>query len=64
MCWGFAFTVAPLAAGEVIQRLGVRALWLLCFAVAIAVAAGHVLTAEPRRKRLAALLQSEVASTS
>src|SRR5437763_753298 len=34
MCWGIAFTIAPLAAGETMQRLGPRALWLLCPAVA------------------------------
>jgi MFS family permease len=62
MCWGIAFTLSPLAAGELMQRLGGRALWLLCFVVAIAVAAGHLLTAEPRRRRLVALLQSEAAS--
>jgi MFS family permease len=55
MCWGAAFTIAPLAAGEAMQRLGPRALWLLCLAVALAVSAGHVVTAEPRRRRLAAL---------
>jgi MFS family permease len=58
MCFGIAFSLSPLAAGEVLQRLGGRALWLLCLAVALAVSAGHLLTAEPRRKRLAALLQS------
>jgi hypothetical protein len=35
-------------------------LWLLCLAVAAAVAVGHLLTAEPRRKRLAALARSEL----
>ncbi len=59
MCWGVAFTVSPLAAGEAMQRLGARALWLLCLAVAAAVAGGHLLTAEPRRTRLAALARSE-----
>jgi len=58
MCFGIAFTLSPLAAGEVLQRLGGRALWLLCLAVALVVSAGHLLTAEPRRRRLAALLQS------
>jgi len=43
----------------VMQRLGARALWLLCLAVALAVAAGHLLTAEPRRRRLAELEQPE-----
>ena len=55
MCWGVAFTIAPLAAGEAMQRLGARALWLLCLGVALAVSTGHLLTAEPRRKRLADL---------
>jgi len=55
MCWGAAFTVAPIAAGEVIQRFGARTLWLLCLAVAAAVSAGHLITGESRRRRLAAL---------
>ena len=59
MCWGVAFTIAPLAAGETIQRLGSRVLWLLCLAVALAVSAGHLLTAEPRRRRLAELARRE-----
>jgi len=60
MCWGIAFTLSPIAAGEVMQRLGARALWLLCFGVAFAVFAGHLITAEPRRRRLAALIASQV----
>jgi MFS family permease len=59
MCWGVAFIVSPLGAGEVMQRFGARSLWLLCFAVSVAVSAGHLATAEPRRRRLAALAQSE-----
>ena len=55
MCWGIAFTLSPLGAGEAMQRLGLRALWLLCLAVALVVAALQVLTAGPRRRRLAAL---------
>jgi len=55
MSWGVAFTVAPVAAGEVIQRFGARTLWLLCLAVAAAVSVGHIVTAEPRRRRLAEL---------
>ena len=57
MSWGVAFTVSPIAAGEVMQRFGARSLWLLCLLVSIAVSAGHLITAEPRRKRLMALLQ-------
>jgi MFS family permease len=59
MCWGIAFVVSPLAAGETMQLLGTRTLWLLCFAVALAVSAGHLLTAEPRRRRVAALSAAE-----
>jgi MFS family permease len=61
MCWGIAFTLSPLGAGEAMQRLGARSLWLLCFAVSVAVSAGHLLTAEPRRRRIAALTQAELA---
>ena len=49
----------PLAAGEVMQRFGARSLWLLCLVVSVSVAVGHVLTAEPRRKRLLELLQPQ-----
>jgi MFS family permease len=55
MCWGAAFCISPFAAGEVMQRFGARTLWLLCLAVAFAVSFGHIVTAEPRRRRLAAL---------
>jgi len=58
MCWGVAFTLAPLGAGEAIQRYGSRTLWLLCLAVALAVSVGHLVTTEPRRKRLADLERS------
>jgi MFS family permease len=58
MSWGIAFTISPIAAGEAMQRLGTRALWVLCLAVSAAVAGGHLLTAEPRRQRLAALARS------
>ena len=57
MCWGIAFTLAPLGAGEAMQRFGSRTLWLICLAVAVAVSFGHLVTAEPRRKRLAQLDQ-------
>jgi len=61
MCWGIAFVVSPLAAGELMQRSGARTLWLSCFALALIVAAGHLATAEPRRRRIAALLQERPA---
>jgi MFS family permease len=59
MAWGVAFTVSPVAAGEVMQQFGARSLWLLCLVVATAVSIGHVITAEPRRKRLVALVDAE-----
>ena len=59
MSWGVAFTIGPVAAGEVIQRLGSRTLWLLCLGVAGAVSVGHLVTAEPRRRRLAELALHE-----
>ena len=55
MCWGAAFTLSPIGAGELMQRFGARSLWLLCLAFALVVATLHVLTAGPRRTRLAAL---------
>jgi len=64
MCWGAAFTISPFAAGEVMERFGARTLWLLCLAVAVAVSAGHVLTAEPRRRRLAELDHAEAVASS
>jgi len=59
LCWGIAFTLSPLGAGEVMQRFGARTLWLVCVALSLAAAAGHLLTAGPRRARLAALAASE-----
>ena len=55
MSWGVSFTVAPLVGGEVLSRLGPRALWLGCLAAGALVAAGYLATAAPRRRRLAAL---------
>jgi MFS family permease len=54
MTWGVAFTLSPLLAGEALARLGGRALWLSCLALSVAVAAGHLVSAGPRRRRLAA----------
>ncbi len=55
MSWGIAFTLSPLFGGELLARLGGRTLWLVCFAVGVAVALGHLAAAGPRRRRLAAL---------
>jgi MFS family permease len=59
MSWGIAFMIAPILGGEVLTRLGGRALWVICLGIGAAVAAGHVLAAGPRRRRLAALAASE-----
>src|SRR5205814_2962399 len=59
MAWGAAFILSPLCAGELMQHFGSRALWILCLVVAMAVSLGHVITAEPRRKRLVAVLEPQ-----
>jgi MFS family permease len=55
MTWGAAFTLSPLFGGEMLARYGGRSLWGACVMVGAAVAAGHLLTAGPRRRRLAEL---------
>jgi MFS family permease len=55
MSWGVAFTASPLLAGEVIARLGGRALWVACLGIAAAVAAGYLATGADRRRRVEAL---------
>ncbi len=59
MSWGIAFTVAPVLGGEMLTRAGARSLWATCFLVCAGVAAGHLLTAGPRRRRLAELRAAE-----
>jgi MFS family permease len=53
MTWGLAFTVAPILGGATLERFGGRALWLACLAAGALVAAGHLLAAPSRRRRLA-----------
>ena len=55
MSWGSAFAIAPVLGGEMMTRFGARAHWTTCFILCAAVAAGHLLTAGPRRRRLAEL---------
>ncbi|HEY6098752.1 MAG TPA: MFS transporter, partial [Anaeromyxobacter sp.] len=55
MSWGIAFAIAPVLGGEMLTRLGSRALWATCLALCAAVSAAHLLTAGPRRRRLAEL---------
>jgi MFS family permease len=63
MSWGIAFALSPIFAGEMIGRLGQRALWLACLALGLAVAAGYLLTAGPRRRRIASVQAGETASS-
>jgi MFS family permease len=60
MSWGVAFMIAPILGGEVLTRAGGPALWATCLAIGIAVAAGHLVAAAPRRRRLAALAATAV----
>lgn len=55
MTWGLAFTLSPLYGGEVLARAGGPTLWASSLAICAAVAVLHVVTAGPRRRRLAAL---------
>jgi MFS family permease len=54
MVWGLALTLGPLAGGEVYGRGGSAALWIACLALALLVAAGHLLAGYGRRRRTAA----------
>jgi MFS family permease len=52
MCWGVAFTLSPLGAGDAVDWLGRRPFWLTCLGLGATVAVGHVVTAPSRRRRL------------
>jgi MFS family permease len=53
MSWGVALTAGPVLGGELLTRFGAPTLWLACLVICVAVAAGHLATAGPRRRRLA-----------
>ena len=55
MVWGMAMSVSPVLGGQIRDRLGAPVLWALCAAIGLAVAAGHLIAAPTRRRRLAAL---------
>lgn len=55
MVWGMSMGLSPIVGGQVIDRFGAPALWVLCLGIGVAVAAGHLLAAPARRARLAAL---------
>jgi MFS family permease len=53
MTWGAALLLSPLLAGATLDRFGAGAVWAGCLAVGVLTAAGHLLAAGPRRRRLA-----------
>lgn len=52
MVWGATNGLSPIFGGQVMDRLGAPVLWVLCFALGLVVAAGHLLAAPARRRRL------------
>jgi MFS family permease len=59
MTWGLGMALSPVVGGQVMHRLGAPVLWWGCLAAGALVAAGHLLTAGPRRRRLAELAAGE-----
>lgn len=55
MVWGMSMGLSPILGGQVIDQLGAPALWGLCLGVGALVAAGHLIAAPARRRRLAAV---------
>jgi MFS family permease len=53
MVWGMAMSLSPVLGGQGLRRLGAPVLWAICLGAGLAVAAGHLLTAPARRRRLA-----------
>jgi MFS family permease len=60
MVWGATNSLSPVLGGQVMTRLSASVLWVACFAVSLVVAAGHVIAAPARRRRLAGTAASEV----
>jgi MFS family permease len=56
MTWGLAMALSPVAGGQLMHRFGAKVLWGACLVAGVAVAAGHLFTAGPRRRRLAEAL--------
>jgi len=53
MIWGLSMGLSPIVGGQAMDRLGAPALWALCLGAGLAVAAGHLVAAPARRRRLA-----------
>lgn len=60
MAWGLAMGLSPIIGGQALYKLGAPLLWWGCLATGTLVAAGHLLTADPRRRRLAAIAAADV----
>jgi len=63
MVWAMSMSVSPIIGGQVIERLGAPALWVLCLVLGLTVAAGHLVAAPARRRRLAEARHSASGST-
>ncbi|HET7502560.1 MAG TPA: MFS transporter [Kofleriaceae bacterium] len=59
MVWGLSMALSPILGGQGIDQIGAPALWALCLGVGLAVAAGHLLAAPARRRRLADLAAAD-----
>jgi len=55
MAWGVAMGLSPIVGGQVLHHLSAPMLWWGCLVTGILVAVGHLATAGPRRRRLAAI---------
>jgi MFS family permease len=60
MVWGAAISLSPIVGGEIIERLGAPVLWALCLVTSVVVAAGHLVAAPARRRRLAEMMEPSV----
>ncbi|GAA4593691.1 MFS transporter [Actinoplanes octamycinicus] len=61
LSWQLGTALAPVLGGLVLQGFGSAALWVGCFGLCVAAAAGHLLTG-PARERRAALRRAEEAA--